>query len=93
MGDGLVTAVVIAGTLLVLCTIALAWLFGRYFGYLDGLTDGAAAQAENDIGRSRALEELVSHMWVHDGYERNGYMQMTTEQKAMYDEITNREPD
>jgi hypothetical protein len=37
-------------------------------------------------------EDLVTHMWVHDGYERNGYWQMTSEQKAMYDEIVNREP-
>jgi hypothetical protein len=42
--------------------------------------------------RIKDLEDLVTHMWVHDGYERNGYWQMTSEQKAMYDEIVNREP-
>ena len=34
------------------------------------------------------LRELIVHMWVHDGYERNGYRQMTTEQKALYSRTT-----
>ena len=35
------------------------------------------------------LRELILHIWVHDGYENCGYMKMTTEQKQLYDEITN----
>lgn len=34
-----------------------------------------------------ALQDLIAHMWVHDGYERNGYYKMTTEQKALYDSV------
>jgi hypothetical protein len=31
------------------------------------------------------LRELVVHMWIHDGYPRNGYSDMTTEQKVLYE--------
>ncbi len=31
------------------------------------------------------LESLAYHCWVHDGYPNNGYLQMTTQQKATYD--------
>ena len=31
-----------------------------------------------------ALEELIRHMWIHEGYRDNGYLQMTTEQKHEY---------
>jgi hypothetical protein len=34
------------------------------------------------------VEDLVKHMWIHDGYERNGYWQMTTRQKQLYTGIT-----
>lgn len=43
--------------------------------------------------REDALIELVKHMQVHDGYRRNGYMQMTTEQKRLYDEIERADAD
>lgn len=33
-----------------------------------------------------ALQELVSHCWVHSGYENCGYRQMTSEQQRLYDE-------
>lgn len=36
------------------------------------------------------LHKLIVHMHVHSGYRDNGYMQMTTEQKALYDAIWNR---
>ena len=36
------------------------------------------------------LRELVIHMHVHSGYRNNGYMQMTTPQKALYDAIWER---
>lgn len=36
------------------------------------------------------LRDLVVHMHVHSGYPKNGYMQMTTEQKALYDTIWER---
>ena len=35
----------------------------------------------------RDLRELIRHMWVHNGYGRNGYRQMTTEQKRLFDRI------
>lgn len=34
------------------------------------------------------LVDLVSHMWVHDGYERNGFNKMTAQQRAVYEAIT-----
>lgn len=36
------------------------------------------------------LRKLVVHMHVHSGYPKNGYMQMTTEQKALYDQTWER---
>jgi hypothetical protein len=36
------------------------------------------------------IRELVVHMHVHSGYRNNGYMQMTTPQKALYDAIWER---
>lgn len=50
-----------------------------------GREEGAAGEREKE------LEDLVSHMWVHNGYKQCGRDQMTTEQKALYDEITTRE--
>lgn len=35
-------------------------------------------------------DKLIVHMHVHSGYRNNGYMQMTTEQKALYDDIWQR---
>lgn len=32
-------------------------------------------------------KELILHMWVHEGYEDNGYLQMSTEQKKLYCKI------
>lgn len=36
------------------------------------------------------LKQLIVHMWVHDGYERNGYRQMTSEQKELYEALTHK---
>lgn len=36
------------------------------------------------------MRELIVHMHVHSGYRDNGYMQMTTPQKTMYDAIWRR---
>lgn len=40
--------------------------------------------------KKRDLKDLVRHCWVHSGYQDCGYMQMTTEQKALYDKIIGR---
>jgi hypothetical protein len=37
------------------------------------------------------LRDLVTHMWVHDGYRRNGYDKMTRKQRALYDSIVGKE--
>ena len=44
-------------------------------------------------GDETELRELIIHMWVHDGYERNGYNQMTEKQKQLFDAIVNEEED
>ena len=36
---------------------------------------------------NEGLVELIVHMRIHSGYSNNGYVQMTTEQKRLYDEI------
>ena len=46
------------------------------------------ARAERD-----ARSALIEHMWVHDGYEINGYWQMDAKQKALYSLITGYFPD
>ncbi len=33
---------------------------------------------------AEALADLVRHMWIHDGYRHNGYLQMTMAQKRLY---------
>lgn len=38
----------------------------------------------------KTRDELIVHMHVHSGYPNNGYMQMTTPQKELYDTIWNR---
>ncbi len=40
-----------------------------------------------------ALRELVRHCWVHSGYPDCGRREMTTAQKALYDEIVGRKPE
>lgn len=40
--------------------------------------------------RIAALEKLISHCWVHSGYDDCGFKQMTTEQQLLYKEITSR---
>ena len=57
---------------------------GEYVDYEDA--DKEIATKDAELAR---LRELILHIWVHDGYENCGYKQMTTEQKQLYDEITN----
>ena len=33
------------------------------------------------------LKDLIDHIWIHEGNERSGYKQMTTEQKMLYRKI------
>jgi hypothetical protein len=33
------------------------------------------------------MKDLISHIFIHEGYEMNGYKQMTTGQKILYREI------
>lgn len=40
--------------------------------------------------KKKALKALIRHCSVHANYPDCGYLQMTTEQKAMYDRITGR---
>lgn len=42
------------------------------------------------VAEVRERDELIVHMHVHSGYPNNGYMQMTTPQKELYDAIWNR---
>ncbi len=43
--------------------------------------------------RAEKAEALVTHCWVHSGYSTCGYLQMTTEEKALFDAITERTED
>lgn len=40
--------------------------------------------------KKKDLKDLIRHMWVHNNYPDCGYMQMTTEQKALYDKVRGR---
>lgn len=42
--------------------------------------------------RHDAVRSLVAHCWIHSGYQDCGYAAMTTEEKALYDEIVGRNP-
>lgn len=42
--------------------------------------------------RVKLLEDLVRHCWVHSGYRNCGYSQMSSELKALFDEIRGRQP-
>jgi hypothetical protein len=56
MNDPLLVSVLSAASVLAFVALLLAaWLGGRYCGYLEGLTDGAAAQAENDAQARRTV--------------------------------------
>lgn len=47
-----------------------------------------AAERESVLeSENKMLRELVSHCWVHSGYENCGYKHMTTAQKELYDSI------
>ena len=35
------------------------------------------------------LAELIRHCYIHSGYRKCGYMQMTTKQKELFDSVTN----
>jgi len=36
---------------------------------------------------NEGLRNLIGHCWVHSGYPNCGYMEMTTEEKALYDAV------
>jgi len=41
--------------------------------------------------RDEVWRDLVHHIWVHSGYKNNGYAQMTSNQKALYDSVIEKE--
>jgi len=45
------------------------------------------AQAESALARVQQLEEVIRHCQIHCGFRNCGYVHMTTEQKAIYDEV------
>ena len=47
-------------------------------------TKGWLRECLDEIKR---LRKLVVHMWVHDGYPKNGYNKMASEQKILYEAI------
>lgn len=61
---------------------------GAAFTYDDWMQVRQAA-----LDRAKAAEELIVHMWIHDGYRANGYMKMTAEQKELFCKITGTEHD
>lgn len=40
--------------------------------------------------KKKDLKDLIRHCAIHSGYQNCGYLQMTTEQKALYDRINKR---
>lgn len=44
-------------------------------------------------GQVKKLRSLVGHCWIHSGYPDCGYLQMTTEEKALYDQVKRLEPE
>lgn len=38
-------------------------------------------------GNAQQLRDLIQHMQIHAGYPKCGYMQMTTEQKELFDSL------
>lgn len=53
----------------------------KYAKTSDGTRETAARDGADE------LRELVRHCWIHSGYPNCGYLQMTTEQKALFGEI------
>ena len=45
------------------------------------------ATLQNMRDENERLRDLVGHCWIHSGYRDCGYVQMTTEQKALYDAV------
>lgn len=40
--------------------------------------------------RKKDLKDLIRHIWIHLNYPEGGYLQMTTEQKAVFDKVVGR---
>lgn len=62
----------------------------------DAMQRRAEAAEEEMAGLEadvRERDELIVHMWNHDGCSENGFWQMATEQKALYSLITGRNPE
>lgn len=55
--------------------------------------DDLARLVMNFADLNMALHDLVLHCWVHSNYPNCGYRHMTTEQKALYDEIRGVSPE
>jgi predicted NACHT family NTPase len=36
---------------------------------------------------NKRLRSLLVHCWIHSGYPDCGYLHMSTEEKALYDEV------
>lgn len=53
----------------------------------DGNVDTLEQRVAELTAQVESRNELIVHMHVHSGYPSNGYMEMTTRQKALYDEI------
>lgn len=51
-----------------------------------------AEEIEELEERVGLLEDLVRHCQIHSGYENCGYSQMSSELKALFDEIRGRQP-
>jgi hypothetical protein len=43
-----------------------------------------------DAQKLKDLRDLIRHCWVHSGYQDCGYLQMTTQQKNLYNKVIER---
>jgi hypothetical protein len=43
-----------------------------------------------DAQKLEDLRDLIRHCWVHSGYQDCGYLQMTTQQKNLYNKTIGR---
>lgn len=49
--------------------------------------NGIVEESVRRLDEIERLRDLMIHAMIHSGYRNCGYNQMTTEQKAFYDEI------
>ena len=61
--------------------------------YIEKYIEGGPAYGQQArwlrecLDEIKRLRKLVVHMWVHDGYPKNGYNKMASEQKILYEAI------